>query len=195
MFVTMEQMRRAAAVVVVFLDDSDVDNLTAAAKKGPMPPDLLIVRAIRNAISPDAPDYGVGAAGRCAMVPVLAGHDPAKVAIRRPVEAPQSALFDHAPPAPGVFFGRNRYGQPKVEKAAVPNDGERCYTVAEAAAACGLGESTIGREIGDGNLPVYRPTPRRILIPAHSLEQFRRDVLPKIQPRPERQRPAQARQG
>lgn len=195
MFVNLQDFRKSSAAVLVLFTESETESIVTAAANCGVQPAQFVSQAIAKA----AIAYGAGSAILGDMGAKIAGYQPVFEATAgrgpAPVPVPQAKLFEHAPPAPGVFFGRNRYNLPRVERPSVPNDGERCYSVGEAAAACGLGESTIGREISHGNLPVYRPTPRRILIPAHSLDQFRRDVLPKIQPRPDRQRPIRARQG
>lgn len=92
----------------------------------------------------------------------------------------QAPLF-HAPAvAVGFHYQRNRYGFDLKEVAAVPRDGERCYTTTEAAAACGLGRSTIQRAVEHGELACFRPSQRTIRIPEHSLRKFQAEIRPLI---------------
>lgn len=163
-------LRKASAILVLALDDETSDLLDASAEHACKPKEVFVLDALRAACRRELAmaNVGVPMTGVGAMIPTAAEGDR-----QQPAPVAQPKLFDgHDPAKTGRYFGRNRLGLPVGERAAVPREGERLWTVDEAAVAVGLGRSTIQREVARGNLAAHRPTPRVVLIPDHSLREF-----------------------
>jgi excisionase family DNA binding protein len=168
-------LRKASAILVLALDDETADTLDASATHACKSMEVFVVDALRHACRRELA-MAVRTAGQ---VGESTTGDPA-AAPAAPARSEQVALFPKAPDGIGLRHKRNQYGRDFAEVRREPGDGERLYTVDEAAAIERLGTSTIHREIKRGHLEVWRPTPRTLRIPDSALLKFRTDIRPSI---------------
>lgn len=178
MYAGMIGLRKASAILVLALDEETSDTLDASAAHACKPMEVFVVNALRRACARElalairtADQVGESMTGDPAAAPAA------------PARSEQAALFPKAPDGVGLRHNRNQYGHEFGEVRREPGDGERLYTVEEAAAIERLGTSTIHREIGRGHLEVWRPTPRTLRIPDSALRKFRADIRPSIRGR------------
>lgn len=168
-------LRKASAILVLALDEEMADDLDAGAMHACKPMEVFVVDALRRACARE-----LALAIRTAdQVGESTTGDPAAAAAA-PARSEQTALFPKAPDGVGLRHNRNQYGREFGEVRREPGDGERLYTVDEAAAIERLGTSTIHREIKRGHLEVWRPTPKTLRIPDSALRKFRTDIRPSI---------------